>query len=110
MAVRKVIKQLLGEMLQQCPCGSSCMLTHHHGGAQHRMSAFRAFCTESPKAVSFCDPQYACDVVVVACCMNSTISTALFQQTISISFLTGVYSNFFGLFGEYICIQYFDCY
>jgi hypothetical protein len=39
--------------------------------------------------------QYTSDVIVVPCCMNSTISTPfLSQKTVSISFLTGRQSLF----------------
>jgi hypothetical protein len=42
--------------------------------------------------------------------MNSTINTPLLsQKTAAISFLTDICLNFFGLFGECICIHWFDC-
>jgi hypothetical protein len=53
-----------------------------HGGAHHQMSAFHAFCSEWPYAVLFFSPQYTSDVIVVPCCMNSTISTPLLSQKI----------------------------
>jgi hypothetical protein len=42
--------------------------------------------------------------------MNSTISTPfLSQKTVAIGFLADVCLNFFGLFGECVCIHLFDC-
>jgi hypothetical protein len=44
--------------------------------------------------------------------MNSTVSAAfLSQKTVAISFLAAdnVYLNFFGLFGECVCMHCFDC-
>jgi hypothetical protein len=48
---------------------------------------------------------------MVPCCMNSTISIPfLSQETVTISFLADkVYLNFFGLFGECVCIHCFHC-
>jgi uncharacterized membrane protein YjjP (DUF1212 family) len=53
--------------------------------------------------------QYTSDVA--PCCITFTINTPfLFQKTIAISFLANnVCLNFFGLFGEYVCIHCFDC-
>jgi hypothetical protein len=45
-AVRRVVRQLPTEMLQQCSSASSC-----HGGALHLMEVFHAFCSEWPYAV-----------------------------------------------------------
>jgi hypothetical protein len=65
-AVRRVVKQLPIEMLQQCLSAVSCMVQ-------------RSFFSVS---------QYMSDVTVVRCCMNFTISTPfLYQKTVAISFL-----------------------
>jgi hypothetical protein len=54
--------------------------------------------------------QYTSEVIVAPCCMNSTVTPFLSQKTIVISFLIdGICLNFFGLFGEHVCIHYFDC-
>jgi hypothetical protein len=47
---------------------------------------------------------------VIPCCMNSTISTPFMsQETVAISFLAdNICLNYFGLFGECVCIHCFD--
>jgi hypothetical protein len=84
------------------------MDTHRHGGVVHWMSAFHAFYSEWPyvAVLVFC-----IDIIVAPCCMNSAISTPFpSQKIVAISSLAdNVYLNFFGLFGECVCIQCFDC-
>jgi hypothetical protein len=66
--------------------------THCHGGTLHRMLAFHAFCSEWPAYAGFflCVSQNTSDVVVVSCCMNSTISTHfLSQKTAATTLLAG---------------------
>jgi hypothetical protein len=55
------------------------------------MLAFHAFCSEWPYAVFLVfRTQYTSDVIVVHCCVISTISTPfLTQKTVAISFLAG---------------------
>jgi hypothetical protein len=55
--------------------------------------------------------QYASDVTVVPCCMNSIISTPfLSQKTVAISLLAGWQRvQFFEFFGECVCIHCFGC-
>jgi hypothetical protein len=55
--------------------------------------------------------QYTSDVIVVPCCMNSTITTPfLSRNTVSISFPTdNLRLKFFGLVGEFVCIRCFGC-
>jgi hypothetical protein len=94
-AVRRVVKQLPDEMLQQCSSAA----------------AFHAFCSDWPYAVFYSVSQYASDVSVVLCCTNSTISTPLLsQKAVAISFLAdNVCLNFFGLFDDCVCTNFFDC-
>jgi hypothetical protein len=78
------------------------------------MSAFHAFFSEWPYAVFLGVggvSQYTGDVIVVPCCMNSTISThSLSQETDAISFVADniCLNFFFGLFGECVCSHCFD--
>jgi hypothetical protein len=112
-AIRRVVKWLPVEMLQQCWSVNSYMWTcivmeEHHTGCQHSMPFglngtmqffFNTVCT-----------QCTCDIVV-PCCVNSTISTRFQSQgTVAFSFLAvNVCLNFSGLFGECVCIDCFDC-
>jgi hypothetical protein len=101
-----VVKQL-AEMLLQCK--QLYANEHSYGEALRWMSAFHAFCSEWPYAV-FSISQYTCDVIVVPCCMNYTISTPfLSQNTVAISLLAEVCLNFLGLFGECVSIHCLDC-
>jgi hypothetical protein len=63
------------------------------------MSAFHAFDSERPYALSLVlRKQYAYDLIVVPCFMNSAISTTFqSQKTVVINFLAGkhrLYKNF----------------
>jgi hypothetical protein len=81
------------------------VMKEHYTGYQHSMR----FVLNGPTHC-FSVSQYTCDVIVAPCCRNSTISTPfLFQETGAISFLADVCLNFFGLFGECVCIHCFDC-
>jgi hypothetical protein len=61
---------------------------HCHGGALHRMSAFHVFFRMGLCSFLVFRMQYTCDVIVVPCCMNTTISAPfLSQKTVVISFL-----------------------
>jgi hypothetical protein len=108
-AVRRVVKQIPTEMLQQCSSVSSCMWTcvimeKHYTGCQRS-----CFHSEWPYKV-FNIFQYTYKITVFTCCLNSTISTPfLSQKTVAISFLADVCLNIFGLFGECVCIHCFDC-
>jgi hypothetical protein len=87
---------------------------HCHGGALHRLSAFHAFSSEWPYAVFLCVcvSQYIFNVIMVPCCMSSTISTSFLSQRQLLSAFwqaENVYLNLFGLFRECVCIQCFDC-
>jgi hypothetical protein len=68
------------------------------------MSAFHAFCCEWPYGAFFSVQQYISDVIVIPCCMNSTISTSfLSQKAVATNFLADNFClNFLGLFGEYV--------
>jgi hypothetical protein len=89
-AVRRVVKQLPVEMLQQYSSASSCTVCRRAlswksttpDGSIPRLSFWmilRRFFSVS---------QYTCNVIVVPCCMNSTISSPFpSQKTVAISFL-----------------------
>jgi hypothetical protein len=109
--VRRVVKQLSGEMLKQCLRAGNCIqmwivMEEHYAGCQHSTP----FVLNDPTQF-FSVSQYTCDIIVVPCCMDSTISTPfLSQKTVAVSFLAeNVCLNFFILFGECMCIQCFDC-
>jgi hypothetical protein len=81
-------------------------MEEHHTGCQHSTR----FVLNGPTHLYFSALQYTSDAIVVPCCMNFTISTPfLTQETVAISFLAdNVRLNFFGLFGECVCIHCFD--
>jgi hypothetical protein len=99
-------------MLQQCSSASSCtcvrtrnVMEEHYTVCQHSMS----FVLNGPTQL-FSVSQYTSDVIVLSCCMDSTIRTpGLSQKTAAISYLVDVSLNCFGLFGEFVCIHCFDC-
>jgi hypothetical protein len=75
MAKRSVVKQFPAEILQQCSSMDSCMwmrivLEENYTRCQHSAPSVLNGLTQS-----FSASQYTCDVTVVPCCMNSTIST-----------------------------------
>jgi hypothetical protein len=76
------------------------------------MSALKAFCSEWPYAVLLVLHSTlltVSDVIVVPCCMNSTISTPfLSKKTIAISFLAENVFKHLGLFGKCVYIHCFD--
>jgi hypothetical protein len=60
-----------------------------HLGALHRMSAFHAFSSEWPYAVSVVS-QYTCNYIVVPYCMNSTSNNNFMApEIVVINFLAG---------------------
>jgi hypothetical protein len=89
--VRRVVKQLQVQMLQQCSSASSCMRTRifmeeHYTGCQHSKPSFRM----ALRSFLVFRMQYTCDVIVVPCCMNCTLSAPfLSQKTVAIRFLEG---------------------
>jgi hypothetical protein len=113
-AVRSVVRQLPVEMLQQCSSGSSCthmpmhiVMEEHYTVCQH----------STPFVLNgsmqfFSVSQYTFDIILVPCCIISTMSTLfLLQKSVAISFLAdNVCLNFFGLFVECVCTHCFDCY
>jgi hypothetical protein len=50
-AIRRVVRQLLVEMLWQLKYKQLYVDAHCHGGILHQMSAFHAFCSEWPHTV-----------------------------------------------------------
>jgi hypothetical protein len=109
--LKRVIKQLPVEMLQQCSSASSCTRTRivmeeHYTGCQHSTPFVLNI-----SAHFFNVSQCTFDVIVAPCCMSSTVSTPFLpQNTAAISFLAeNVCLNFFGLFGECVFIHCFDC-
>jgi hypothetical protein len=108
-AVRRVVKQLLVEMLQHYSSASICMWTllvmeEHYTGFQHSTP----FILDGPMQ-SALPPQYTSDIIVVPYCMTSIISTpSLPQKIVVISFLAdNICLNFVGLFSECMCIHCF---
>jgi hypothetical protein len=58
----------------------------------------------NPMQFFFSISQYTCEVIVVLCCMNSTISHHfLSQKRVVSSSLADVCLNFIGMFGECVC-------
>jgi hypothetical protein len=82
------------------------IMEEHYTGCQHSMPFVLNGLTHF-----FSVLQYTADVIVVPCCMNSTISTPfLCQKTVAISFLAeNVCLNVFGFSGECVCMHCFDC-
>jgi hypothetical protein len=104
-ALRRVVKQLIVEMFHQCPNARSCvqmrivMVEHYI-----RCSVSHAFCSEWPALHSF----YSfCNKLLTLWSCVAWIPF-LSQKTAVISFLAdNACLNFFGLFGECVCIQCF---
>jgi hypothetical protein len=82
---------------------------HCHGGALYWMPEFHTYCSEWPYAVP--PTLYISDIIVVPCCMNSTISTPfLSQKMVAIRLLASRrLFNLYNLFGERVCIHCFGC-
>jgi hypothetical protein len=106
-AVRRVVKQLPVEMIKQCLSVSSCMqmctvMDEHYTACQHSMP----FVLNGPMQFFECFSIH-CDIILVPCCMNSTfpVPETSCHQLSGISLF-----NFFGLFGECMCIHCFDCF
>jgi hypothetical protein len=88
-------------MLQLCSSASSRMQTcivmkEHYPGCHHSTP----FVLNGPAQFFLCVLQYIYDIVVVPCCMNSTISTPFVPQKTVIIYLAGVCLNHFGFFSE----------
>jgi hypothetical protein len=97
-------------MLQQCSGASSCVrmcivMEEHYTGCHHSTPFIRNDSTQF-----FGVSQYTSDVIVVPCCINSTISTLfLSQKSVANSFLADIIClNVSYLFGECMCIHYID--
>jgi hypothetical protein len=110
--VRRVVKQLPVENLQQCSNAQLYADAHCHGGALRRISEIYWFCSECPYTVYFRVSQHTTAVILVPCCLNSTISILFLPQktapTAFCSFLAGnVCLKLSGLFGQCVCIHCF---
>jgi hypothetical protein len=86
------------------------VMKEHYTGCQH--STF--FVLNGPMLLVFFGvSQYTSDVIVVPCCMNSSISNLSSpRKPLASAFLQAdnVYLNFIGLFGECVRIHCFDCF
>jgi hypothetical protein len=111
MAVRRVVKQVPVEILQQYFSPRSyvwmcIVMEQHYTRCQHSMPLFLKASMQF-----FSDSQYTSNTIMILYCIDSTISTpSLSQKTVEISFLADkVCLNFLGLLGECVCIQFFHC-
>jgi hypothetical protein len=107
--VRRVVKQLPVETVQQCSSESSYMQTciiveEHYTGCQHSIPFIL-----NGSMQFFSILQYASDILV-AHHMHLTISTPfLSSKKVTIGFLLGRHLlNLFSLFGKYVHIHCFD--
>jgi hypothetical protein len=108
--VRRALKQLPVEMLQQCE--QLYADAHCHGGALHRMSAFHALCSEWPYSVFLVFRNILLTLFGPLLhefrhqhsfsCPGKQIPSAFWQAD-------NLCLNFFGFFGECMCIRCFDC-
>jgi hypothetical protein len=81
------------------------VMEEYYTGCQHSIP----FLLNGPRQF-FSVSQNTSDVVMVPCCMNSTISTPfLSQKTVASSFLADVCLSPFGVFGECVCTHFFGC-
>jgi hypothetical protein len=122
--VRRVVKQLPVEMLQPCLRGSSCMrmrsvMEEHYKGCQHStplvLNSHKSTTTNVniPRLLfwmvlcnSFSVSQYTSDVIVVPCCMSSTINAPFLSQNIvAISILAGRHLFKFFRLVSWICVH-----
>jgi hypothetical protein len=106
-AVRRVVKQLPVEMLQQCLSASSCLwmgtvMEEHIFTCQHSTPFIL-----NDSMQFFTVLQYTYNITVVPHCMNSTISTPLLSQK-RVAIRADICLNIFRLFGECVCIHCFD--
>jgi hypothetical protein len=100
-----VVKQLPAEMLQQCLSVSSIIMEQHYTRCEHTTLSFWIVLHNFFNVL-----QYTYEVIVFPYCMISTISTPFMsRKTVAIGFLADAYLIFFGLFGECVCIHWFDC-
>jgi hypothetical protein len=91
-ALSRVVQQLPVKMLQQCSSASSCMrmrmvMEEHYvyTACQHITPFFL-----NDRTQFFIVSQYSYLVIVVPCCVSSTISTPFLSQNIvAISFMAG---------------------
>jgi hypothetical protein len=114
--VRRVVKQLPVEMLQQCSSASSCSrCTLSWRSTPPDVGIPHFFFWMAVRSILLFHSTLVTSRVVVPCYMNCTFSTPLVsQEAVAISCLADTIClfNFFGLCGECVCvcIFYFDHY